>query len=148
MNISSNCIKIVTEFEGFSEKPYLDVVRVPTIGYGTTVYSNGNKVKMTDSLISKENAIKELTYHINQLCIPYIKSNIKVELNQNQFDALCSFIYNIGAGNFIKSTLLKKINNKDFNGAADEFLKWNKASGKVFPGLTKRREAERKLFLR
>lgn len=147
MNISSNCVKIITEYEGFSEKPYLDVVKVPTIGYGTTVYTDGKKVKMTDPLISKENALKELTHHINESCIPYIKSNVKVDLNQNQIDALCSFIYNVGAGNFIKSTLLKKINNKDFIGAADEFLKWNKAEGKVFAGLTKRRQSERKLFL-
>lgn len=147
MNISENCIKIVTEFEGFSSKPYLDVVKVPTIGYGTTVYSDGKKVKMTDSPISKEKALLELKHHINESCIPYIKNNVKVELNQNQIDALCSFIYNVGAGNFIKSTLLKKINNKDFIGAGDEFLKWNKASGKVFAGLTRRRESEKKLFL-
>lgn len=147
MDISSNCIKIVTEYEGFSEKPYLDVVKVPTIGYGTTVYSDGKKVKLTDPLISKEKALIELKNHIHESCIPYIKNNVKVELNQNQIDALCSFIYNVGASNFIKSTLLKKINNKDFISAGDEFLKWNKASGKVFAGLTKRRQAEKKLFL-
>lgn len=146
MNISQNCIDIITEFEGFSEKPYLDVVKVPTIGYGTIQYSNGVKVKLTDKPISKETALKELKNHVEESCIPTIQNNIKVELNQNQIDALCSFIYNIGSGNFIKSTLLKKINKKDFVGAAEEFLRWNKASGKVFAGLTRRREAEKQLF--
>ncbi len=146
MNISQNCIDIITEFEGFSEKPYLDVVKVPTIGYGTISYSNGVKVKLTDKPISKETALKELKNHVEESCIPTIQNNIKVELNQNQIDALCSFIYNIGSGNFIKSTLLKKINKKDFVGAAEEFLRWNKASGKVFAGLTRRREAEKQLF--
>lgn len=148
MNISINGLNIITTYEGFSSKPYLDVVKVPTIGYGTTKYKNGNSVKMTDQPITKENALDELKFHVDQMCIPFIKKYVNVDLNQNQIDALCSFIYNVGSGNFIKSTLLKKINQKDFTGAAEEFLKWNKAGGKVYDGLTKRRNSEKTLFLK
>ena len=148
MNISINGLNLIISYEGFSSKPYLDVIKVPTIGYGTTKYKNGNTVKMTDSPISKETALDELKYHVEESCIPYIQKNVIVDLNQNQIDALCSFIYNVGAGNFIKSTLLKKINQKDFTGAAEEFLKWNKAGGNVVTGLTKRRNSEKNLFLK
>ena len=71
----------------------------------------------------------------------------RVKLNQNQFDALVSFTYNLGAGALGSSTLLGKLNRGDFEGAADEFPKWNKAGGKVLNGLVKRRAAERSLFL-
>ena len=67
-------------------------------------------------------------------------------INQNQYDALCSFTYNVGIRAFIKSTLLKKINQNDFSGAANEFLRWNKVDGKPHPGLTDRREQEKNLF--
>jgi lysozyme len=73
---------------------------------------------------------------------------VEVPLNQNQFDALCDFVFNLGEGNFRGSTLLKKLNAKDYAGAAAEFPRWNKASGKVLPGLVKRRAAERSLFER
>lgn len=71
---------------------------------------------------------------------------VKVELTQDQFDAACSFVFNCGAGNFEKSTLLKKINAGDFEGAAEQFKVWNRANGKVMVGLTKRRLAEASLF--
>lgn len=148
MNISINGLNLITTYEGFSPKPYLDVVKVPSIGYGTTKYKNGNSVKITDQPITKENALDELKFHVEEMCIPFIKKYVTVDLNQNQIDALCSFIYNVGSGNFIKSTLLKKINQKDFTGAAEEFLKWNKAGGKVYDGLTKRRNSEKTLFLK
>lgn len=73
---------------------------------------------------------------------------VEVPLNQNQFDALCDFVFNLGEGNFRGSTLLKKLNAKDYTGAAAEFPRWNKASGKVMPGLVTRRAAERALFER
>ena len=70
-----------------------------------------------------------------------------VELTQGQFDALVSFAYNVGSRALSTSTLLKKLNAGDIKGAADEFLRWNKSGGKVMPGLTNRRKAERALFL-
>ncbi|MNE21980.1 Lysozyme RrrD [compost metagenome] len=72
----------------------------------------------------------------------------KVELNQNQFDALVSFTFNLGSGNMSTSTLLKKLNDKDFIGASKEFERWNKAKGKVLNGLTRRRKMEAELFLK
>ena len=73
---------------------------------------------------------------------------LKIQVTQNQFDALVDFAYNVGIGNLKSSTLLKKVNAKNFSGAALEFIKWNKADGKVLPGLTKRRTAEKDLFIK
>ena len=77
-----------------------------------------------------------------------IASKVTVSLNQNQYDALSSFIFNLGSRNFGGSTLLKKINEGKFSEAADEFPKWKMAGGKVMPGLVRRRAAERDLFLK
>uniref|UniRef100_UPI001B316D19 lysozyme n=1 Tax=Pantoea ananas TaxID=553 RepID=UPI001B316D19 len=76
-----------------------------------------------------------------------INTNVKVKLTQNQFDALASFVFNLGSGNFVKSTLLKKLNAGDIAGAADEFGKWVNAGGKKLAGLVKRRAAEREVFI-
>lgn len=76
-----------------------------------------------------------------------VNTSVVVPLNQNQFDALVDFTFNLGVGNLQSSTLLKKLNARDYTGASNEFPKWNKAQGQVLSGLTKRREAERKLFL-
>lgn len=78
----------------------------------------------------------------------YVNQLVKVLLTQNQFDALVSFCYNVGPTNLSSSTLLRKLNEEDYAGAAAQFLRWNKASGRVLPGLTRRREMERELFLR
>jgi lysozyme len=75
-----------------------------------------------------------------------VRRLVKVPLNQHQFDALVSFTYNCGEGNLSKSTLLKKVNASDFDGAAKEFVKWNKANGEILDGLTRRRESESLLF--
>lgn len=77
-----------------------------------------------------------------------VNESVTVPINQNQFDALVSLTYNIGSGAFKNSTLLKKLNKGDYQGAADQFLVWNKAGGKVMKGLVRRREAERALFLK
>lgn len=115
-----------------------------TIGYGTTRI-NGHPVKMGDRISrSAADAImrEQLQEHLDGAA-----KNIKVELSQNQIDAIASFVYNVGIGAFNKSTLLKKLNAEDFDGAASEFLRWNKVDGKVAKGLTRRREAEKELFL-
>lgn len=77
-----------------------------------------------------------------------VRKHVKVTLNQNQYDALVSLVYNIGGANFKASKLLQKLNQGDYKGAAEEFLKWNKSGGKVMDGLTKRRRLERDLFLK
>ena len=85
--------------------------------------------------------------HVQDNIQGFIYGLVKVDLTQNEFDALVSLIYNIGAGNFQKSTLLKVLNQEKYDAAANQFLRWNKAGGNVLAGLTKRREHERELFL-
>ena len=146
--ISKDGLELIKSFEGLSLKPYLDAVGIPTIGYGNTYYENNQKVKMTDPSITKERAEELLENIANQDFASFVNRYVNVELNQNQFDALVSFTYNLGPVNFRNSTLLKKINLKDFDGASNEFPKWTRAGGKVLRGLVTRRNKERDLFLK
>lgn len=145
MLISNNCVNIVKEFEGFRSKPYKCSAGIPTIGYGSTFYINDEKVSMNDSPISIELA-EELLMNTLNMFSAKVNNLIKVELNQNQYDAIISFVYNIGVGGFSKSTMLKLINSKDFTNASKQFIRWNKANGKVVNGLTIRRKKEQELF--
>lgn len=146
MNPSQNCINLIKQFEGFRSKAYLDAVGVPTIGYGSTMWNDGKKVKLGET-ITLEGAGVLLYWQVNKMCV--ILDTLT--LNQNQYDALSSFIYNVGSGAFSKSTLFKKVkaNPKD-ESIRNEFLKWNK--GRVngvlveLKGLTKRRLAESNLY--
>ena len=147
MKISSRGLELIKDFEGLSLKPYLDVVNVPTIGWGNTYYPDGKKVTLNDKPIDELKANEILEYIANRDFADKIFPSIKVKVTQSQFDAMVSLAYNIGAGAFLKSTLLKKVNAGDFAGAGEEFLRWNKASGKEVLGLTKRREREKQLFL-
>ena len=146
MQASINCLNIIKKFEGLSLKPYLDVVNVPTIGYGSTHYENGIAVTLKDPSIIKDRAISLM---INTLAnyVSAVNRMVHVPLNQNQFDALIDFAYNAGIGALQTSTLLRLLNAHDYNGASMEFGKWVHADGKVFQGLVTRRELERKLFL-
>ena len=146
MKISSRGLELIKDFEGFSSSAYLDVVNIPTIGWGNTFYEDGTKVKLGDQ-ISKTDALKLLEVVANRDFADKIFPSIKVKVSQSQFDAMVSLAYNIGVGAFLKSTLLKKVNAGDFTGAGEEFLRWNKAGGKVVLGLTRRREREKQLFL-
>lgn len=143
LNIS---LPVICEFEGFSAKPYLDPVLIPTIGYGTIMYPDGRRVSMKDPAITKEQAIEYLKDHVREEVLEGL-NRLCPGLNANQYAALISFIYNLGLGAFKESTLLKMIQAGQFEKAADQFLRWNRAGGKVLSGLTRRREAERKLFL-
>ena len=145
MKISSRGLELIKDFEGFSSTSYLCVAKIPTIGWGNTFYEDGTKVKLGDQ-ISKTDALKLLEVVANRDFADKIFPSIKVKVTQNQFDAMVSLAYNIGAGAFLKSTLLKKVNAGDFAGAGEEFLRWNKANGKEVLGLTKRREREKQLF--
>lgn len=139
-------LNLIEQFEGCVLKPYLDVVKVPTIGIGTTVYPDGKKVTMADPVITKDQAYAFLKDYLNDECKD-VELMVKVTLNDNQFAALVSFAYNVGTNALRTSTLLKKVNASDFAGAADQFLKWDHAGGVVVAGLTRRRQAERALFL-
>ncbi|NUG12423.1 lysozyme [Acinetobacter seifertii] len=146
MKISNSGISLIKSFEGFRLKAYDDGVGVWTIGYGTIKYPNGIRVKAGDSCTVQQAE----DYLRNDLAVfeNAVNRLVKVKLTQNQFDALVSFTYNLGETNLGKSTLLKKLNAGDYQGAADQFLVWNKAGGKVMNGLVRRREAERALFLK
>jgi len=144
MKISTNGISLIESFEGFASKIYDDVGH-PAIGYGTDLLPEEEQ-KYKDKTITEEEATQLLASRLSKF-EERINELVKVPLTQNQYDALCSFTYNVGAGGFANSTLLKKINNKDYAGAANEFSKWNKVNGKDHPGLTARRAKEKTLFL-
>lgn len=146
LEISPAGVEFIKQFEGFSANSYLCPAGVWTIGYGTTVI-DGKKVRPGMSC-TKEQALMWLTDDVN-MYLNEVEGKINPHLNltQGQVDAIASFVYNVGSGNFNKSTLLRLMNSGDFSGAADQFLRWNKSGGKVLAGLTRRREAERAMFL-
>lgn len=148
MDISQNCLDLIIKWEGFSAKADLDPVGIPTIGYGTIRYPNGQKVQMGD-VVSKAEAEAFMKLECDDFA-EVVNKNVKVPLNQNQFDALVSLGYNIGAGAFQSSTLLEKLNAGDELEAAAQFLVWNKGTingvKQVIDGLANRRQDEKDLF--
>ncbi|EUL63066.1 hypothetical protein P838_04401 [Enterobacter hormaechei] len=145
MQTSEKGIALIKQFEGCKLTAYQDSVGVWTIGYGWTQPVDGKPIRarMTIKQETAERLLKTglVSYESD------VSRLVKVGLTQGQFDALVSFTYNLGARSLSTSTLLRKLNAGDYAGAADEFLRWNKAGGKVLNGLTRRREAERALFL-
>ena len=146
MTISKPGLDLIKSFEGFRSKPYHCSAGVSTIGYGSTYYEGGRHVKMSDTPVSKARATQILEHQVNNVYSSSVNRYVTVPLTQNQFDALVSFTYNLGAGALRSSTLLKKLNQGNYKRAAEEFLKWDRAGGKRLKGLTKRRRAEAKLF--
>lgn len=145
MHTSEKGISLIKEFEGCRLTAYQDSVGVWTIGYGWTQPVDGKPIRagMTINQETAERLLKTglVSYEAD------VSKMLKVGVSQCQFDALVSFCYNLGAKSLSSSTLMRKLNAGDVNGAADEFLRWNKAGGNVLAGLTRRREAERSLFL-
>jgi len=139
MKISERGKDLIKLFEGCRLKAYDDGVGVWTIGYGHTV-----GVKPGDE-ITQEQADEWFSEESEQFSNK-VQVLVLVEVNQNQFDALVSLAYNIGVGALSRSTLLRKLNAGDYQGAAEQFDVWNRGGGKVMLGLVRRREQERKLF--
>ncbi|MGB5637096.1 MAG: lysozyme [Waterburya sp.] len=140
-------LHLIEEFEGLSKKladgriaAYLDCVGVPTIGYGHT------KNVHPGMIITRQQAEEFLNQDL-RVAEAGVEHLVKVSLNDNQFAALISFAFNLGTGALAHSTLLCDLNAENYQAAADQFLRWNRAGGRVLSGLTRRREAERKLFL-
>ena len=146
MNISERGVELIKSFESYRGYPYYDSVKVPTIGYGTTYYPDGRRVRISDAPVTEAQATELLMANLVSF-ERAIEDALQVEVTQSQFDALVSFAYNVGAGAAAGSTLMRRLNAGDVRGAADQFLRWNKAGGVVLRGLTRRREAERALFL-
>jgi lysozyme len=141
-------IEMIKTFEGFRSAPYKCSAGVPTIGYGATFYPGGKKVTMTDPSITEEKAV-ELLANMLVSFEKYVDSYCRDDINQNQFDALVSFAYNLGPANLKSSTLLKKVNaNPEDETITAEFMKWVKAGGKTLKGLVRRREAESQLYFK
>jgi lysozyme len=132
--------------EGLRLSAYLDDAGVPTIGYGSTKYENGQPVQMGDT-ITHARAEELLRFHIKHRIELPLLPLLKVPVDANQYDSLVSLIYNIGIGAFTTSTLLRKLNAGDIIGAADEFVKWRNAGGKANRGLLRRRAREMEAFL-
>ncbi len=146
MSASDKCVDLICEFEGEQLIAYDDGVGVWTIGFGTTVYPNGIKVKKGDTCTEAQ--AKAYMAHDLKKFESAVNNEVKIPLNQNQFDALVSLAYNIGTNTFSKSTLVKKLNAGDIRGAADQFDVWVNAGGKRMQGLVNRRAKEKELFLK
>lgn len=136
--VSAAALVGIATHEGYRGEAYKDAVGVTTIGYGETA-----GVKMGDKTTPERALVQLLTS--TEKHADAIRSCIKVPLYQHEFDAYVSLSYQIGAGAFCRSTLIKKLNKGDYTGACNELDKWVYAGGKVLPGLVKRREAEYKM---
>ena len=124
--MSDNGLKFLMNNEGVVLKPYLDTKGIPTIGVGNTFYEDGSKVKMTDPPITEKRAMELFRWILKQYELA-VYSNTRDDINQNQFDALVSFTYNVGVNAFKNSTLLKRINaNASQQSITNAFMMWNK----------------------
>lgn len=141
MRTGINGLTLIKQFEGLRLQAYKCPADRWTIGYGHTADVSANDV------ITEAQAISLLCQDVAE-SERAVNQYVHVPLTKNQFDALVSFVFNLGVGNFRTSTLLKKLNAGDDNGAAQEFGRWIHAGGKALPGLVRRREAERALFLK
>ena len=139
MEISDKGIDLIKEFEGLKLESYLCPAKKWTIGYG---FTRGVKEDME---WTEEQAEWVLKSEVEEYC-DAVNKCVKVLLNQYQFDALVSWTYNLGESNLKNSTLLKVLNDGDYEGVPFQIERWNKANGKVLRGLTRRRKAEAELF--
>lgn len=149
---SKKIIEFIANFEAFRSNPYLDVAGIPTIGYGATYYENGVKITMSDVPVTNERALHLKAFHI-QVAEKAVRQFVKSTVNQNQFDALVSFTYNLGATALKNSTLLKKVNvNPNDKSIEAEFKKWvnirNPKTGRLEKsnGLIRRRNEEAAIY--
>jgi len=139
MNISQEGLSLIKKFEGCELEAYKCAAGVLTIGYGST-----KGVKEGDTITQEE--ADNLLLHEMKEYESYINDNVTVDLKQNQFDALVSWVFNLGPANLKASTMLKVLNNKEYDDVPAQIKRWNKAGGKVLQGLIRRREAEALLF--
>ncbi len=146
MHVSPSGVDLICNFEGLELEAYDDGVGVWTIGFGTTKYPNGIRVKKGDTCTLDQARV--YMQHDLKVFERAVREAVLVPLNQNQFDALVSLAYNIGANAFKKSTLVKRLNEGHYQSAANQFDVWVNAGGKRMEGLVKRRAREKALFLK
>jgi lysozyme len=142
--LNKDTIDLIKSYEGLRLNAYQDSVGVWTIGYGHTSAA-GNPAVTSGMKITNQQAEDMLRSDLRKYQA-YVEAVVRVPVNDNQYGAMVSLCYNIGPGNFAKSTLVKKVNASDWRGAAEQFGVWNKAGGKVLAGLVRRRSAEAALF--
>ena len=143
--INQAVLNLIKEFEGFRSKAYLCPAKVWTIGYGSTFYPNGRRVKSGDVIDHTQG--EELLKATVKTFEEGVDRAVKVPLTNNQFLALVSFAFNVGLGAFRGSTLLRVLNRGNYQEAANQLLRWDRANGRRLAGLTRRRKAERSPFL-
>ncbi len=139
MNTSQNGIDLIKHFEGCELKAYKCPAGVWTIGYGHI------KGVQEGDVITEQQAHEMLVEELDEY-ENYINTLVTVPLNQNQYDALVSWVYNLGSSNLNSSTLLRVLNTGNYAEVPEQIMRWNKAGGKVLEGLTRRRQAEADLF--
>lgn len=139
MNISTQGLNLIKKYEGFSAQAYRCPAGILTIGYGSTTDVHSSMI------ITEGEAAERLREDVED-AVRLVNKHITRPLSQNQFDSLVSLSFNIGGGNFRKSTLLKYINTGKFLEASEQFLRWDKVKGKTVPGLVKRRAEEKAIF--
>jgi lysozyme len=151
MQISDAGVALIKKYEGLYLKAYYCPAGLPTISWGVSEYPDGRKVKITDK-INLQKAEEVFVFAVNQVNLQVYREVKDLNLNINQYDAIVSFVYNVGINAFKRSTLLKLLKEGEIEKTALEFLKWDKAvvNGKRVRllGLTKRRQEEKELFLK
>lgn len=143
--VPDKAVDLIKDFEKFRSYPYLCAGKVPTIGYGTTVYPDGERVTLSDPPCDHTSALQWLRNDVSGAA-ETVDRLVTVDIKENQFGALVSLVYNIGETNFKSSTLLKVLNEGDRWEAAAEFRWWRKSKGHVLLGLIRRRAAEVVLY--
>jgi lysozyme len=138
----TKAIQLIKKYEGLRLKKYLCPAQKWTIGYGHVILKNENLV-----IITKEKAEELLQSDLEKTYNSILKVIKNIKLNENQINALISFVFNIGSGAFATSTVLRKLKSNDYIGASDQFSRWVYGSGKKLPGLIKRRNDEKNLFM-
>lgn len=135
------------QFEGFKSKPYLCPAGIPTIGYGSTYYSDGRKVTLQDAPMDEPTARALLMFELQHTYLPAVLRHCPVLVSdERKCNAIVDFCYNLGVGRLQTSTLKRKINEQDWNGSKEQLKLWTRGGGKVLAGLVKRRDAECALF--
>jgi len=152
VSVASESLKVATklciEFEGFSATPYICPAGYPSIGFGTVFKPDGTKVTMQDTSISEATALEWLSSTLETTyLIGVLKASPGLIAHPEKLGALTDFAYNLGASRYRASTLRKRVDAQDWDGAKIEIVKWTRAGGRVLLGLVRRREAERVLFL-
>lgn len=146
MNVEA-AAELCRHFEGFRSAPYICPAGFPTIGYGTVWRPDGRKVTMEDPPISKQTAEEWLQAELrHNYAAGVLRLCPGLVAFTGPFNAAVDFAYNLGVGRLQTSTLRRKLNSRDWEGAAEELRKWVRGGGRILPGLVRRREAEVKLL--